>query len=86
MILRDDEEGAQVSWTHFSVEGFLDGCVVNEDEIAEGEIECLNCRLVVVLEQDGGLDSGSDDGGAKTSEVGAMLLECDRAASDEVGS
>ena len=51
------------------VEGFLDGHIADEVEVAKNKVEHLNCFLVVCLKANSGLDSGSNNSSMEATKI-----------------
>ena len=79
-----DDEGTEISCTHFAIERLLDSSVSDEDEVAKSEVVLDDGGGMLLFEMDCSFDLSSVDIGGECCQVRPTFLKGDSALSNEV--
>ena len=85
LVLQYDDEGTEISCTHFVIERLLDSSISDQDEVAEFEVILDDGGGMLLFETDCGFDLSGVHIRGECCEVRLMFLEGDSTPSNKVG-
>ena len=84
LVLRYDNEGTEISRTHFAIERLLNGGISDQDKVAEFEVILDDGGSMLLFETDRGFDLSSVHIGGKCCQVRLTFLQGDGVLSNKV--
>ena len=84
LVLRYDNEGTEISCTHFAIERLLDSSISDEDEVTEFEVVLNDGGGMLLFETDCGFDLSGVHVGGECCQVRLTLLEGNSTPSNKV--